>query len=184
MRSPRCTIVCWLAVSCLTPPLHAETPTPRLSPRTQNAVRALLPKFDASQTTTPNTAATGTSEAASGPVEKDGVVIFPDYTVVEKKILEPHPDDWLARDVVTRREMRRLEAEMTTLELLLNRWSLPLIGTPFSARARANYEAAKFRGEFTRILDLAKAVETLDRQAANELREALDFRKLPKEGRK
>jgi hypothetical protein len=148
-------------------------------------VRALLPKFDAAQSNATSAAvATAPTANATGPIEKDGVVIFPDYTVVEKKTAEPHPDDWLARDVVTRREMRRLEAEMTTLELLLNRWSLPLIGTPFAARARANYEAAKFRGDFIRILDLAKAVETLDPQAAQELRQALDFRKLPKEGRR
>ncbi len=181
MRSPRCTIVCWLATGCLTAPLQADSPTPRLSPRTQNAVRASLPKFDASQAARPKPA---TAENAAGPIEKDGVVIFPDYTVIEKKVAEPRADDWLKSDALTRREIRRLEADMTGLELLLNRWHLPLLSAPFSARARSRYESQRFRSEFTRFLDLAKAVETLDPRAAQELREALDFRKLPKEGRK
>jgi hypothetical protein len=183
MRSPRCTIVCWLAAGCLTVPLRADPSAPRLSPRTQNAVRALLPKFDASQATLPQPA-TATAENPSGPIEKDGVVIFPDYTVIEKKVAEPRPDDWVQSDAITRREIRRLEADMTDLELLLNRWHIPLLSAPFSARARSRYESQRFRSEFTRFLDLAKAVETLDRRAAQELREALDFRKLPKEGRK
>lgn len=182
MRAPQCRIVFWLTAACLTLPLPAEPTAPQISPKTREALRVRLPKFDPQQgrPETAPVAAPGTSV----PIERNGVVIFPDYHVVEKKTAEPHPDDWLASDVVTRREMRRLEADMTRLELLLNRWSLPLIGTSFAARARANYEAAKFRGELTRLLDLAKAVETFDPKAAHELRDALDFSKLPKERRK
>lgn len=183
MRSPRCTIVCWFAAGCLTVPLRADPPASRLSLRTQSAVRALLPKFDASQSTPPKPAAT-TAENAAGPIEKDGVVIFPDYTVIEKKVAKPRADDWLKSDAITRREIRRLEADMTNLELLLNRWHIPLLSAPFSARARSRYESQRFRSEFTRFLDLAGAVERIDPRAAQELRDALDFRKLPKEGRK
>lgn len=114
----------------------------------------------------------------------DGVVLLPDYRVIEKKVVEPHADDWLKGDVVTRREMRRLEADMTTLELLLNRWSIPILGPSFADRARGRYEARRFGAEFTRFLDLAKTVETFDPRAAQELRDALDFRKLPKENGK
>lgn len=149
----------------------------------QNAVRALLPKFDASQSPPP-APATSSSENAAGPIEKDGVVIFPDYTVIEKKVAEPRADEWLKSDTITRREIRRLEADMTDLELLLNRWHIPFVSPSFGARARSRYESQRFRGEFTRFLDLARTVEQIDPRAAQELRDALDFRKLPKEGRK
>lgn len=184
MRSPRCTIVCWLAIGCLTAPLPAETPpATRLSSRMREAVRARLPKFDASQPA-PETPPTANAGNPTGPVEKDGIVIFPDYAVVEKKVAEPRADDWVQSDAITRREIRRLEADMTNLELLLNRWHIPLVTPSFGARARYRYETQRFRNEVTHIVDLASAVEQIDPRAAQELREALDFRKLPKEGRK
>lgn len=181
MHSPRCTFgPLFVALSVCPPALGADAPTPEtISPRLQAALRAQLPKFeprgpaDATPTST-----SGNSEATFTP---DGVVLLPDYQVIEKKVAEPHPDDWLKGDVVTRHEMRRLEADMTTLELLLNRWSIPLVGPSFAARARGRYEARKFRTEFNRFLDLAKTVETYDARAAQDLRDALDFRKLPKE---
>lgn len=181
MRSPRCTIVCWLALAGLTVPLRAEpAPATQLSPRTRDALRTLLPQFDPQQLRP----AAPAPANASAPIEKDGVVIFPDYTVIEKKVAEPHADDWLKSDAVTRREIRRMEADMTGLELLLNRWHLPIISAPFGARARSRYEAQRFRGEMSRMFDLAKSVEKIDPRAAQDLRDALDFHKLPKEGGK
>ncbi|MBI5426049.1 MAG: hypothetical protein HZA32_18405 [Opitutae bacterium] len=181
MHSPRCALGLLLAALSFCPAaLGADAPAPTVtSPRLQAALRAQLPKFEPRA---PAESAPAPANTFADPqVTSEGVVLLPDYRVIEKKVAEPHPDDWLKGDVVTRREMRRLEADMTTLELLLNRWSIPLVGPSFVARARGRYEAKKFRAEFNRFLDLAKTVETFDPRAAQELRDALDFRKLPKE---
>lgn len=183
MHSPRCALGLLLASLGLCSSAVADDPSPRiLSPRLQAAIRGQLPKFE------PRPSAESGPASENTPVEPiltpDGIVHLPDYHVIEKRTAEPKPDDWLKSDAVTRREMRRMEADMTTLELLLNRWSIPLVGPSFAARARARYESRQFRAEFTRFLDLAKTVETFDPRAAQELRDALDFRKLPKESGK
>lgn len=184
MHSPRCALglaLFTLSFSLLAQAADAAKPQ-AISPRLQAALRAQLPKFEppASAETSP-AATAATSEPL---ITAEGVVLLPDYRVIEKKVFEPRADNWLKSDAVTRREMRRMEADMTTLEMLLNRWSIPLVGPSFAARARARYESRQFRAEFTRVLDLAKTVETFDPRAAQELREALDFRKLPKENGK
>lgn len=146
--------------------------------RTRAALREALPKFDPAQAA----AATGTDATkVARPVAEDGVTILPDFNVVEKKVAEPEPDQWLTGEAVAAREARRLEADMNGLELALNRWHIPLLSASFAQRARAGYEAKKFREQVGNYFELARKLEKTDPKAAKKIRESLDFRKLPKD---
>ena len=88
------------------------------------------------------------------PTPEDGVVILPEFKVLEKKVAQPDAEQWMTSGAVTAREVRRAEAEMSALELALNRWHIPLIMPSFAQRARANYESKKRAEEMDRLTRL------------------------------
>ncbi len=113
--------------------------------RTREALRAVLPPFDP--------AATADAKPVAPPPAAEGeVVVLPEFRVVEKKVAAPEPDEWLSGAEVTRREMRRAEADMNALDVALNRWHLPFLSPSFAQRARAAYEQRR-RGEELRRLE-------------------------------
>lgn len=163
------------ALACV---LLAVATTAGAGERTRAALREALPKFDPAQ----SAAAAGTdAHKVARPVAEDGVTILPDFNVVEKKVAEPGPDQWLTGEAIAAREARRLEGDMNTLELLLNRWHIPLVSASFAQRARAGYETKKFREQVGNYFELARKLEKVDPKAARKIRESLDFRKLPKD---
>jgi hypothetical protein len=119
--------------------LAATAGTAGAGERTREALRAVLPPFDA-------VAAAPRAPAAPLPAAEGEVVVLPEFRVVEKKVAAPEPDAWLSAEAVTRREMRRAEADMNALDLALNRWHLPFLSPSFAQRARAAYEQRR-RGE-------------------------------------
>lgn len=110
--------------------------------RTREALRAVLPPF---------APAAKTPDAPLPPADGE-VVVLPEFRVLEKKVAAPEPDEWLSGEAVTRREMRRAEADMNALDLALNRWHLPFLSASFAQRARAAYEQRR-RGEELRRLE-------------------------------
>lgn len=110
--------------------------------RTREALRAVLPPFSP----------VAKAPDALLPAADGEVVVLPEFRVLEKKVAAPEPDDWLSGEAVTRREMRRAEADMNALDLALNRWHLPYLSASFAQRARAAYEQRR-RGEELRRLD-------------------------------
>lgn len=161
MRSPRRPLVLLAAAVILVlPSLHAdETPTPTTSVRTNEALLSRLPKFnpaksDAAKKAAAEEAARKAAAAASGNTEtkeKDGIVYLPDYGVVEKKVEQPRADEWLSKQELDRVAVRRMEAKMNTLDMILNRWSIPFLTPSFKARARADYEAERNAEENARL---------------------------------
>lgn len=121
-----------------------------VSERTQQALRQRLPKFDPAK----SDAARAANKVERPTGEEEGVIVLPDFQVVEKKVAQPEPDDWLASSEVTKREVRRAEAEMNALELALNRWHIPILMPSFAQRARANYEMKKRAEEMNRLTRL------------------------------
>lgn len=146
--------------------------------RTQESLRQVLPKYDPAQH-----AAAREADAAkvARPVAEDGLTILPDFNVVEKKVYQPEADQWFTDAAINAREARRAEAEMNPLEMLLNRWSIPLLSASFAQRTRSAYETKKLREKIGGYLDLARQLEKTDPKAAKKIRDALDFRKLPKD---
>lgn len=121
--------------------------------RTAEALRAVLPKFDPAKS---RVARPAEANKVERPTAQEGVTILEDFKVVEKKVEQPDPDQWLTGAEVTRREVRRAEAEMSTLDLLLNRWHIPLLMPSFKDRVRANYEEKKRTEEMERLNDLQR----------------------------
>lgn len=119
--------------------------------RTRDSLLATLPKFDPAKS---NAARDAAANKVAPPTPEDGVVVLPEFKVLEKKVAQPEPDQWLSSGEVTRREMRRAEAEMNALELALNRWHIPLLMPSFAERARANYESKKRAEEMDRLTRL------------------------------
>lgn len=113
--------------------------------RTREALRAVLPPF------APVAKAPDATDAPL-PTADGEVVVLPEFRVLEKKVAAPEPDEWLSGEAVTRREMRRAEADMNALDLALNRWHLPYLSASFAQRARAAYEQRR-RGEELRRLE-------------------------------
>lgn len=122
----------------------------QISERTQQALRARLPKFDPAK----SDAARAANKVERPTGEEEGVTVLPDFQVVEKKVAQPDADAWFASSEVTKREVRRAEAEMNSLELALNRWHIPLLMPSFAQRARANYEMKKRAEEMNRLTRL------------------------------
>lgn len=149
------------AVFLATLSLRADppTPTPTTSVRTSEALLSRLPKFnpaksDAARKAAAEEAARKAAAAASGNTEtkeKDGIVYLPDYSVVEKKTEQPRADEWLSNQELNRVAVRRLEAKMNTLDMILNRWHIPLLTPSFKDRARADYEAERNAEENARL---------------------------------
>jgi len=116
--------------------------------RTRDGLLATLPKFDPAKS---NAARGASANKVAPPTPEDGVVVLPEFNVIEKKVAQPGSDEWLASEEVTRREVRRAEADMNALELALNRWHIPLLMPSFAQRARANYEMKKRAAEMERL---------------------------------
>ncbi|MBA3850304.1 MAG: hypothetical protein C0502_09985 [Opitutus sp.] len=146
--------------------------------RTQQNLRQLLPKFDPVQAEAARQTEAG---KVARPAAEEGVIVLPDFNVVEKKVPQPGADQWFTDAEITRREMRRAEADMNGLEMALNRWHIPYLSASFAERARAGYEARKFREKIGGYLDLARKLEKIDPKAAKKIRDSLDFGKLPKD---
>ena len=119
--------------------------------RTTENLRQRLPKFDPARAEAARRTEAGKVER---PVSEDGVTVLPDFNVVEKKVTQPGADQWFSDAEVTRREVRRAEAEMNTLELVLNRWHLPYLSPSFAERARGSYEMKKRAAEMERLTRL------------------------------
>jgi hypothetical protein len=124
---------------CLALLLAAAAPGAGAGERTRAALRAVLPPFDPA-------AAAPRAPDAPLPAAEGEVVVLPEFRVLEKKVAAPEPDAWLSAEAVTRREMRRAEADMNALDLALNRWHLPYLSASFAQRARTAYEQRR-RGE-------------------------------------
>lgn len=160
MRPPRRLLALIAAAALAAPALHAgDTPTPTTSVRTNEALLSRLPKFnpaksDAAKKAAAEEAARKAQTAAAGNTEakeKDGIVYLPDYGVIEKKVEQPRADEWLSNKELDRVAVRRLEAKMNTLDMLLNRWSIPFLTPSFKSRARADYEAERNAEENARL---------------------------------
>jgi hypothetical protein len=146
--------------------MHADTPppTPTTSVRTNEALLSRLPKFnpaksDAAKKAAAEEAARKAAAAASGNTEtkeKDGIVYLPDYGVVDKKVYAPRDDEWLTGKGLDQVAMRKMAAKMNTLEMILNRWHIPLLTPSFRDRARAEYEAERNAEENERFEHLNK----------------------------
>ncbi len=119
--------------------------------RTAENLRAKLPKFDPVRAEEARRTEAGKVER---PVAEEGVVVLPEFRVVEKKIAQPDPDQWSTDAEVTRREVRRAEAGMNALELALNRWHIPYLSPSFAERARGSYEMGKRAAEMERLTRL------------------------------
>lgn len=119
--------------------------------RTRDALLARLPKYDPAQSAAARETA---AHKVAPPTPEDGVVVLPEFKVLEKKVAEPEPDQWMTSEAVTAREVRRAEADMNALELALNRWHIPLLMPSFAQRARANYEMKKRAEEMNRLTRL------------------------------
>jgi hypothetical protein len=148
------------ALSVAAGALRADpAPTPTSSVRTNEALLSRLPKFnpaksDAAKKAAAEEAARKAATAASGNTEtkeKDGIVYLPDYGVVEKKVEQPRADEWLSKQELDHVAVRRMEAKMNTLDMILNRWSIPFLTPSFKARARADYEAERNAEENARL---------------------------------
>lgn len=137
---------------------HADEPTtPTTSVRTNQALLSRLAKFDASKSDAAKKAAAeeaarnATPSGRTEAEEKDGVVYLPDYQVTENKVTAPRADEWMTQQEINHQAVRRMEAKMSTLELLLNRWHVPPFTPSFKARARAEYEAERNAEENARL---------------------------------
>lgn len=159
MRTPQRLLVLVIVLGA-TGVLRADSaPTPTTSVRTNEALLSRLPKFnpaksDAAKKAAAEEAARKAQAATGGNTEtkeKDGIVYLPDYGVVEKKVEQPRADEWLSGQELNRVAVRRLEAKMNTLEMILNRWSIPFLTPSFKARARADYEAERNAEENARL---------------------------------
>jgi hypothetical protein len=139
-----------LAAAALAALVCAAVATAQVSERTQQALRERLPKFDPAK----SDAARAANKVERPTGQEEGVTVLPDFQVLEKKVEQPDADAWLASGEITRREVRRAEAEMNALELALNRWHIPLISASFADRARANYEMKKRGEEMNRLTRL------------------------------
>lgn len=157
---PSCATAALLLAVTL-PASAADSPpvTPTTSVRTSQALLSRLPKFDAAKSDAAKKAA---AEAAAQSArrteteEKDGIVYLPDYEVVDHRTTAPREDEWLARKELAQRAVRRLEAKSTGLDLLLNRWHIPLLTPSFKARALADYEAERNAAENERLEHINK----------------------------
>ena len=158
-----------------------ETPaalTPKTSPRLSREIRAVLPKF------TPPVAAPVAPPADAPDTPRDpDMLILPKLTVVEKRIPTNDPDVWLQGKAVQQKAMAAYQDSLTPLEWFLNSWYIPLFGSPPSARGRQYYESRKLADEIGRLGSIIKAVGLTDPKEAAKLQDAMDPRKLPKEGR-
>lgn len=139
-----------LLIAAATLAFAAET---HAGERTADSVRAVLPKFKPA----PSTAAQKSDPTkVERPIAEEGLTVLPDFQVVEKKVAEPDPDQWMSGREVTHREVRRAEAAMSPLELALNRWHIPLLSPSFAQRVRANYETKKRAEEMNRLESLQR----------------------------
>lgn len=188
MRVPLCLFV----LAAVGATAQAQNTPPRSSERTQQALRERLPAYNPAASEAARKAAEERAQqraAAAANTESrvettpDGeeIVILPEVEVRERKLTQPHPDDWLTSGEVTQKAMRLHAAGMNSLELALNRWHIPLLTPSFASRARASYETEKFRAEVTRFHELARTLDRVDPKAAKKIRDSLDFRKLPKD---
>jgi hypothetical protein len=115
------------------------------------------------------------------PLSDDPVVNLPNYRVEDKRVPANQADLWLTPGELQKKQMREYKKNMTAVGWLLNGWSIPLIGTPVKARAKAEYENNRIQGEFQRLHEMADAIEKFDPAEAKKLRASLDTTKLPKD---
>ena len=150
----------------------------KTSPRLSEEIRAGLPKF----TPPANAPAPPPLEAPDTPHDPD-VVVLPKITVLEKRIPTDNPDVWLRDKAIQQKAMAAYHDSLTPLEWALNSWYIPFFGTPPSVRARQYYESRKLTDEIGRLKGIIQAVGLTDPKEAARMRDALDPRKLPKEGK-
>ncbi|MCM2274211.1 MAG: hypothetical protein NDI75_05380 [Candidatus Didemnitutus sp.] len=160
------TILPLLALCCLAPAAPAQNAEPVSSPRTQQAVRDRLPKYnpaasDAARKAAAEAKARQKVETSTKKVNEQGeeVVVLPDFQVLDRKVAQPDPDQWLSREELAKKAMRNYAAKQNDLELALNRWHIPLLSPSFASRAMADYEAEKRREETERLEHLNKIGE-------------------------
>ena len=162
-------VLCVFAATAL-----ADVP-PVSSERTQQALRDRLPRYNpavseaarksAEERAQRRAAAAAAAAASAEPriettASGEEIVVLPEVQVRDRKLAQPHPDEWLGPQELQKKAMRAHAAKMSSLELALNRWHIPLVTPSFAARARADYEAQK-RAEETQRLEHIESVGQL-----------------------
>ncbi len=149
-----------------------DAPALKTSPRLREEIRAVLPQF----TPSPAPAA----REAVVPDDPD-LLKLPKLVVKEKRLPANDPDVWLTDRAIQQKSLAAYRDSMTDLEWALNKWFIPLISPPASARARQYYEGRKLRDEIDRLNNIVQTIDRTDPKEAARLRRALDPRKLPKD---
>jgi hypothetical protein len=161
--------VCGLVVA-LAPGVRAQ-----LSDKIRAEIASTLPKYDPKIHESPPE-----DRPPPPPLSDDPLFRLPDLVVRDTKLPNTDSDQWLSKKAVQKKAMKEYRNSMTTFDWLLNGWSIPLIGTPTSVRAKERYEAARLQEEMS---DLSRVITAggsdADSDYARKTLRELDFSRHP-----